>query len=404
MADLLPVEEALHRLLSRAVPLREHERIPVGDADRRVLSFDLEARITHPPFNSSAMDGYALCVHGEAAPGSEYKLIGEAAAGHAFSGSVGQGEAVRIFTGAPVPPGANTVLLQEDAEVHGGYVRTSSTTRQDQHIRPMGQDFREGETVLSAGSIMDFSRILVAAGMNCAEVSVYKKPLVGILATGDELVPPGGSPNSGQIIASSGLAVAALARKAGADVLDLGIVEDNKAAIEKAVSCSRDAGVDILVTLGGASVGDHDLVRGALVASGMTLDFWRIAMRPGKPLMVGSLDHIHVLGLPGNPVSTMVCALLFLEPLICKLAHLPGIDRMTYAKAGALFKANDLRQDYIRAQLTRTEDDVLVATPFPRQDSSMMKVFSAADCLVVRPPLAPAVKVGDPCPVVLLRG
>ncbi|MGH6807516.1 MAG: molybdopterin molybdotransferase MoeA, partial [Ensifer adhaerens] len=234
-------------------------------------------------------------------------------------------------------------------------------------------------------------------------LTVFKKPTVAILATGDELLTPGSVPGADQIIASNTFGVAAIARENGAEIIDLGIVPDNSQAISAAVERAKAKGADVLVTLGGASVGDHDLVQSTLVASGMTLDFWRIAMRPGKPLMVGQLGDMAVLGLPGNPVSSLVCALLFLEPLTFKLARLPERDRLTTARLAAPLPANDKRQDYVRARLSSDVDGSLVAHPFPRQDSSMMKVFAQSDCLIVRVPNAEEAPAGTHCQIVRLR-
>ncbi|TIX89084.1 gephyrin-like molybdotransferase Glp [Rhizobium sp. P44RR-XXIV] len=402
--SLLPVAEAQARLLNSATPLHRIESVPLDMAEGRVLAKDLAARLTQPPFDASAMDGYALRFEDAATPGSELQLIGASAAGHAFEGTLGKGETVRIFTGAPVPAGVDSVLLQEDAErLEGDRIRTTYALRKGQHIRPRGQDFIEGEVVLPVGTVMDFSRLTVAAGMNHPALDVYRRPLVAILATGDELVVPGSLPGPSQIIASNTFGIAALARSAGAHVLDLGIVPDNSDEITAAIGRAQVAKADIIVTLGGASVGDHDLVQATLIAAGMQLDFWRIAMRPGKPLMVGSLGETHVLGLPGNPVSSLVCGVLFLEPLIRKLASLPPVKRESVARAAIPFAANDQRQDYVRATLTKAADGDWLAKPFSKQDSSMMKIFSRADCLVVRPVHAPALEAGSPTQVILLR-
>lgn len=401
--NLLPVAEAQSRLLSKAKPVEARETIPLAQGDSRVLASDLQARLTQPPFNASAMDGYALRHEDAPEIGSELKLIGISSAGHAFDGSVGKGETVRIFTGAPVPEDADTILLQEDAEVIEGGIRTNFAMRKGQHVRPRGQDFAEGEVVLAAGTVLDFSRLTVAAGMNHAEVDVLRKPLVAILATGDELLPPGSSPGPAQIIASNTFGIAALARKAGAEVLDLGIAPDDKAAITAAIDKARQANADVIVTLGGASVGDHDLVQATLVAAGMELDFWRIAMRPGKPLMVGSFGATHVLGLPGNPVSSLVCGVLFLEPLLRKLANLPPVKREALAEAAVTLAQNDHRQDYVRAKLSKSSSGAWLVEPFGKQDSSMMKIFAESDCLIVRPPHAPELPAGAPCPVMMLR-
>ncbi len=404
MKPLLPVDEATRRLLEAAVPVADSETLPLADCDGRILVADLAARLTQPPFDASAMDGYALRSADAPEIGSVLTVIGQAAAGHAFTGTVGQGEAVRIFTGAPVPAGADTILIQEDAEVlEGGKIRTTFEVTAGRHIRPRGQDFAEGETVLTAGRELGFTDLTVAAAMNHATLPVYRRPLVAILATGDELLPPGSTPQPAQIIASNTFGVAALARTAGADILDLGIIADDDALIRAAVGKAVAAKADVLVTLGGASVGDHDLVQAALKAEGMQLDFWRIAMRPGKPLMVGAIGTMQVLGLPGNPVASLVCSLLFLEPLLRNIARRAPLQRVATARTATPLKANDHRQDYLRARFHTDENGVLMAEAYTKQDSSMMKILAHSDGLIVRPPHAPAVEAGTVCQVIRLK-
>ena len=401
---LLPVEDALARLLAAARPIVATEEIALHDANGRVLAADLTARLTQPPFDASAMDGYALRAGDAAEVGSVLAVIGESAAGHGFSGKVSPGETVRIFTGAPVPDGADTVLLQEDAEkLDDGRIRTSFAVAKGRHIRPRGQDFAEGDVALAAGIQLDFSHLTLAAAMNHARLPVFRRPKIAILATGDELVPPGSAPGPSQIIGSNTFGIAALARDNGAEILDLGIVPDNRDLLLKAVERARECRADVLVTLGGASVGDHDLVQSTLVSAGMKLDFWRIAMRPGKPLMVGRLDEMQVLGLPGNPISSLVCGLLFLEPLLCHLGQRQPRQRMAMARSHSALSANDKRQDYVRARLLDDGGDMPVVESFGKQDSSMMRIFAQSDCLIVRPPQAPAVEAGDTVPVLLLR-
>jgi molybdopterin molybdotransferase len=401
---LLPVDEAKARLSALTRPITQIEMVPLIEAAGRVLARPVAAHLTQPPFNASAMDGYAIRAADTPEIGSELTVIGTASAGHAFDGEIGPGEAVRIFTGAPVPEGADTILIQEDAEkLDDNRIRTTFAVTPGRHIRPRGQDFAQGETVLSAGTQLDFSTLTLAAATNNARLPVYRKPVVAVLATGDELVQPGSVLGPAQIVASNTFGVAALARDNGAEVLDLGIVPDDKAQIEKAVSMARLAGADVLVTIGGASVGDHDLVQGVLKSVGMELDFWRIAMRPGKPLMVGSLGDMQVLGLPGNPVASLVCSLLFLEPTLRKLAHLPERNREAEAVTAKTLAANDLRQDFLRAKLSRDESGRLMADAYGKQDSSMMKILAQSDCLVIRPPHAPELPEGSPCPVILLR-
>ncbi|MBN9053974.1 gephyrin-like molybdotransferase Glp [Shinella sp. NM-101] len=402
--SLLPVADALDRLLSAAQPTVRTETVSLRDAEGRVLAADLAARLTQPPFDNSAMDGYAVRHADIAELGSILKVVGTSSAGHAFEGTAGPGEAVRIFTGAPLPAFADTVLLQEDAErLEDGRIRTTFLTPEGRHIRPRGQDFSEGEVVLHAGDVLDPGRLTVAAAMNHAELTVYARPRIAVLATGDELVPPGTRPGASQIIASNTYGVSAIARKAGAEVIDLGIVEDDRQAILEAVRKALVLDIDVLVTLGGASVGDFDLVQPVLGEAGMALDFWRIAMRPGKPLMVGRLGAIQVVGLPGNPVSSLVCSLLFLEPLVRRLARLPGKSRLRSAVAAVPVRENDHRQDHIRARIDRGPAGELRVTPFDKQDSSMMKTFAQSEGLLVRLPHAPALEAGAACQVLLLR-
>jgi molybdopterin molybdotransferase len=402
--SLIPVEEALRRLLDGSRLPDRTETIPLTGAGDRVLAAALAAQLTQPPFDNSAMDGYAVQAQDVSELGRHLRVIGESAAGRGFAGVVGPGDAVRIFTGAPVPDGADAVLLQEDAvKLDGGLIENRFVVAPGRHIRPRGQDFLESEEVLPAGAVLDAGNLVVAAAMNHAEVDVYAKPLVAIIATGDELVQVGNRPGPHQIVASSLFGVSHLARRAGADILDLGIVVDDRTAIEAAVAKARDARADIIVTLGGASVGDHDLVQASLAAAGMQLDFWRIAMRPGKPLMVGSLGPARVLGLPGNPVSSMVCALLFLEPLVAHMARRPVPQRLATAVTATALTANDQRQDYLRATLRRREDGELEVQSFGKQDSSQMKIFARSDCLIVRPPHAKALEPGERCTILSLR-
>ncbi|CAN7352451.1 molybdopterin molybdotransferase MoeA [Rhizobium sp. LjRoot254] len=401
---LLSVEDALARLIGGAARISRTETVDLFDADGRVLAEPVSASLTQPPFDNSAMDGYALRAEDVASLGTRLDVIGESAAGRRFAGTVGKGQAVRIFTGAPMPEGADAVLLQEDAiRLDGNIIETNFVVTEGRHVRPRGQDFLEGEVVLNAGEIMDAGRVTVAAAMNRSQVTVYRKPLIAVIATGDELVSAGTAPGPDQIVASSIYGVSALAKAAGADVLYLGIVSDDRSQIEGAVAKAQEARADIIVTLGGASVGDHDLVQPVLKSIGMELDFWKIAMRPGKPLMVGSLGDARVLGLPGNPVSSMVCSLLFLEPLVAHMAHLPPPERRARAVAAMALAENDHRQDYLRARLVRRPDGMLEAHSFGKQDSSQMKIFAGADCLIVRAPNAEALPAGAECDILTLR-
>jgi molybdopterin molybdotransferase len=400
---LLPVDAALKRLLALARPITDSETLPLDACAGRVLAGDLAARLTQPPFDASAMDGYAIR-SADAHASARLKLIGESAAGHAFSGTLGPGQTVRIFTGAPVPEGADAVLLQEDAIRHeDGSVSMTFLPSRGRHIRPKGQDFLEGEHVLRAGAVLTPARLMLAAAMDHAALPVLRRSRVGLLATGDELVRPGEPRAPSQIIASNTFAVAAIARGCGADVTDLGIARDTMADLAARIDAARAARLDVLVTLGGASVGDHDLVQRAMKDAGMQLDFWQIAMRPGKPLMVGSLDGMIIVGLPGNPVSSMVCSLLFLEPLLSFLGGLAAPRREAEVIVSRALPENDKRRDHLRSALTRDDQGRLLATPFEKQDSSMMNILAQSGCLVIREPFAPALASGETARALIIR-
>ena len=402
MSGLLPVGEALERLLEGAEPSGA-ETVPLADAAGRVLAEPLKALRTQPPFPSSAMDGYAVRAEDVAQVPARLVVTGMAAAGKLFPGSVGRGEAVRIFTGAPVPEGADTIAIQENVKkLDGDAIEVFETVAANRHIRTVGLDFSEGQRLLEKGRVLDAAALSLAAAANHPAVPVVKKPLVAIIATGDELLPPGSTPGPDQIIASNAYGVAAIAKKAGADVLDLGIAPDKVEAISELVSQALDAKADVIVTLGGASVGDHDLAQEALTGLGMELGFWKIAMRPGKPLMSGRLGQTRCIGLPGNPVASLICSHLFLSPLLARLGGRPHEDHVVDAVLGAPMTENDTRQDYVRSSVARTADS-LVATPFPIQDSSMLKLLADAGGLIIREPFAPAAKAGDRCRVLLLR-
>jgi len=403
MADsLLPVEDAIARVTQDVEPTPA-ETVPLGTSLNRILAAPLAARRTQPPFDVSAMDGYAVRAADVATLPAFLTLIGSAPAGHAFEGRVGAGETVRIFTGAPVPDGADAILLQEDAMVEpDGRIRATEAVRPQQHIRAKGLDFVEGEVLLPAGTRLGMRQMSLAAALNHGEVPVRARPRVALIATGDELVPPGSELGPNQITASNSFGIAALVETLGGTPIDLGIIPDDRAALAAAIDRATASGADILVTLGGASVGEHDFVREILMDRGMDLDFWKIAMRPGKPLMFGRIGPMRVLGLPGNPVSSLVCALLFLKPLMQRLLGLPLVDETEMAELGAPVRANDKRQDYVRASLIDLPDGRHIATPLPRQDSSMLSTFAQALCLIVRPPFAEAEAEGAPCRILRL--
>ena len=399
---LLAVADALAAVLTKAEPLAS-EDVPLDAAVGRVLTADLAALRTQPPADVSAMDGYAVRGDDVAAP-AVLRVIGEIAAGRPFAGTIGPGEAARIFTGAVMPDGADTVVIQEVTSREGDNVAIKRPEGKGRHVRRKGYDFAAGDVLLRKGQRLTSRGIALAGAMNHARVPLHRRPRVAVFATGDELVEPGTPPAPGQIVHSNGISLAALARTEGAEAIDFGIVPDRLDATIAAVRRARAEGVDVLVTSGGASVGDYDFVQQAFAAEGMALSFWKVALRPGRPLMHGRLDGMHVLGLPGNPVSAYVCAVLFFLPLLRRLAgrsdHALPCET---AVLGCALGANDERADYMRATLERRADGILVATPFRAQDSSLLVPLAAADCLLIREPFAPAAEPGSPCVIVNLQ-
>ncbi len=403
---LMPVAEALQRVLAgvRALPV---EDVALSDARGRVLAKDLTALRTQPPAALSAMDGYAVRADDVSNGPATLTLIGEVAAGHPFDGTVGPGQAARIFTGGVMPDGADTVVVQELVTRDGDKVTTQKPTARARNVRAAGIDFREGDVLLRAGRRLTDRDLMLAAAMNHPTLSVHRRPKVAVLGTGDELLMPGSSLKAGEIIYSNGFALTALAQGEGAVVSDLGIARDRLDDIAAAIRRARDSGADILLTSGGASVGDHDLVQRALKAEGLDLSFWRVALRPGRPMMHGRLARsdaadMQVLGVPGNPVSSYVCAFLFLAPLIRALSGRADVDQKPEpARLGTDMPANDERADYIRATLAQGPNGP-VATPLPAQDSSLMAPLALADCLLIRPSGAPAAAAGSPCVILKL--
>jgi molybdopterin molybdotransferase len=399
---LLPVDEALRRLLDGAERLSS-EPVPLSQAAFRVLAEPIRALRTQPPFDASAMDGYAVRSGDIASLPVRLSVIGEAAAARRFESVLGSGQAVRIFTGAPVPEGADTILIQENVTVlRDGLIEAGETVAPGRHIRRAGLDFSEGQDLLEQGRLLDPAALSLAAAANHAALPVVRKPKLAILATGDELLPPGSVPGPDQIIASNAYGVAAIAEAAGAVVVDLGIVPDQKEWIVAAVVRALNEQADIVVTLGGASVGDHDLVHAVLGELGVNFAFWKVAMRPGKPLMLGRSAGVRFLGLPGNPVASLVCSHVFLKPLIARLAGREYRPELHEAILSTPMPANDHRQDYVRAEVTVSSKG-LAARPFPVQDSSMLKTLAAANGLIIREPHAPAAGAGSPCTVLMLR-
>ncbi|ACB95058.1 gephyrin-like molybdotransferase Glp [Beijerinckia indica] len=403
----LSVAEARRTILTSVALPRAVETVALAEAHGRTLAAPLAAKRTQPPFAASAMDGYAIRaddLHSARAP-VKLTLIGESAAGHGFAGTVGPMETVRIFTGAPVPEGTDTILIQELVTIEDGLILPQKTPPRGRYIREAGLDFQEGEILLPEGRRLSAADLALAAAMNHAVVPVTKQPRVGILATGDELVRPGEALGPSQIVSSNSYAIAAQVRAAGGLPVDLGIAGDNAIALAQGIAAARMLKVDVLVISGGVSVGDYDLVRKALLQEGMELSFWRIAMRPGRPLIHGMLGDMAILGLPGNPVAALVCGLLFLTPLVRILDGEAGVLEADPSEPALLAEAlpeNDAREDFLRATYVRTDNGLPSVTPFAAQDSSLLHVMAEANCLLIRPPHAPTASAGDPCRIIRL--
>ncbi|MFC5355378.1 gephyrin-like molybdotransferase Glp [Azospirillum himalayense] len=400
---MLQVGEARTRILAAFTALPA-ETVPLPDALGRVLAEPAVARLTQPPFAAAAMDGWAVravdIVPASADAPVTLRRIGESAAGHAFAGTVGAGEAVRIFTGAPLPAGADAVVMQEDCEDAGDRVRVGRAVPAGRFIRPAGLDFTAGEELLPKGRLLTARDVALAAAANLPWLRVHRRPRVAVLATGDEIALPGDPLGPSQIVSSNALGLCALVASQGGVAHNLGVAKDDPEHL--AAMAAGAAGCDLLVTTGGASQGEHDHVRDVL--GGLSLDFYRVAMKPGKPLIFGTANGMPLLGLPGNPVSTGVAALLFLVPVLHRLQGLPAENATFAARLGAPLKANDDRTDFLRATLSTGAEGEPVATPFPRQDSAMMSRLARADALIVREPQATAAAVGDRVTVIPLSG
>jgi molybdopterin molybdotransferase len=392
-AKLLSVRDAHARVIT-AFERLPAETVPVTDAAGRVLAAPPQARLTQPPSDLSAMDGYAVRAEDVPAAPTTLTLVGQAPAGGSYDHALMPGQAVRIFTGGPLPMGADSIVIQEDTRAEANKVTILEAPRPGRHIRKAGLDFTTGDAPLAAGRTLTTRDVALAAAMNLPWLSVHRKPRVAILSTGDELVMPGEPVGRNQIVSSSGIAVAALVRGWGGEPTLFDIARDDARLIEERIAAGAQH--DLLITLGGASVGDHDLVQGALKAQGFAMDFWRIAMRPGKPLMFATRDRARVLGLPGNPVSTMVCALLFLKPAIDRMLGQSGdLVGTIPARLAVDVKENDTREDYVRAMMTRSADGGLTVAPHKVQDSSMLSVLASSNALLVRPAHDPARNAGD---------
>lgn len=404
MSGLISIEEARARLLTDISPLSS-ETLPLTDAGYRHLAEDLAAKRTQPPFAASAMDGYAIRAADLEGGSRPLKVIGEAPAGHLFAGAVQPGECVRIFTGAPLPEGTDTILIQENTDRSGetGAILPTACPAEGTYVRRAGLDFAEGDVRLKRGDVLTPARLSLAASMDHPAVPVIRKPRVAVLATGDELTRPGETRRADQIVSSNSFGLIAAVGHKGAEAIDLGIAMDTKDALAAAIASARQQKADMLITLGGASVGDHDLVQDSLKDAGMTLDFWRIAMRPGKPLMAGRLGDMVIIGLPGNPVSSLVCTELFVLPALDRMLGGPGNPpSLRTGKLGRDLGENDQREDYLRSVIT-IEDGEPVITPFEKQDSSMLATLAASDALLVRAPFAKPLERGAEVPFIDLR-
>jgi molybdopterin molybdotransferase len=399
---VISVEEALKRLLKPLVALAP-EQVALPDAFGRVLAEDVSARRTQPPAALSAMDGYAVRADDVAQVPALLRVVGAVPAGQSHGRPFGPGEAVRIFTGAPLPDGADAIVIQEDTSRDGDIVTVREGASKGRYVRPAGLDFVAGATGLRKGRRLTARDIGLAAAMDRPWLMVHRRPRVAILATGDEIVMPGDPIGPNQIVSSNSVALGAFVVACGGVPLQLGIAADTLDSVRRAAEGAR--GADLLITTGGASVGEHDLVKDALGSAGLELDFWKIAMRPGKPLMVGRYRDATMVGLPGNPVSTLVCALIFLKPAIERLSGLdPAAEPPVTARLAMPLPENDRRQDYLRATLARAADGDLEAKPFDKQDSSMMSLLARADCLMIRPPHAPAARAGERVTILPLGG
>ena len=396
---MLAVEEAHARIVGAFAPLPS-EWVHIGAAAGRVLTRDLIAERDQPPGDTSAMDGYAVHAADLASGRATLRLVGSAPAGGSYDQELGPGETVRIFTGGLLPRGADAVAPQENASSEGDRVCLEGAIEPGSFVRPAGLDFRRGERTLPGGRRLTARDNGLAAPVYPARLPVRRRPPVALLATGDELVLPGQPLGPAQIVNSNTVALAAMVRHWGGEAVDLGIVRDQPDRLAEASEQLR--GVDLAVTLGGASVGERDLVRGVLGEHGLTLDFWQIAMRPGKPLLFGRVRDVPLLGLPGNPVSAGVCAVLFVRAAIFAMLGLNPAPPEVPGVLGAPLGANDRRQEYLRASVAWRDDGRLEATPAPRQDSSMLATFARADCLIKRAPFAPAMSPGTPVSLLLL--
>jgi len=403
---MISVDDARTQIINELTVV-DTEVVSLDLAHGRVLTEDVIARRTQPPSNMSAMDGFAVKAADTQSIPAQLKIIGEAPAGGSYEGIVQPGETVRIFTGGPLPEGTDSIVIQEDTDLgedsqQEGYVEIREVTPVGHYVRPAGLDFKAGTIGLKANRRLSARDIGLLAAMNVPWITVRRKPRIAILSTGDELVRPGEPVGPNQIISSNSLLVAALIQQAGGEAIDLGIAKDNEVSLRQMAVGAQSA--DMLVTLGGASVGDHDLVQSVLGKEGLSVDFWRIAMRPGKPLMSGNLNGTPMLGMPGNPVSSMICSFLFLIPAIDTLLGLPPRrPPLSEAVIAHPIKENDQREDYLRARIIGETGGLPIVEMFQKQDSSMLSRLADADCLILRAPFASPLPAQSPVEIIQLR-
>lgn len=388
--SLLPVEDAIAAILAR-VPAAQGEAVPLAEATGRVLLAPVIATHDQPPFDASAMDGYAMRA-ADVVDGHHLAVIGTSQAGAGFDGSVGPGQAVRIFTGAPLPQGADTVIMQEEARAEAGFVSFTTSARKGHSVRPKGNDFATGQELLSAGTRLTPMQLAVAAAANAAHLTVARRPRIALLATGDELVPPGSPLGPDQIVASNSIGLAPLLSPYAENVADHGIAHDDRADLRQKLGAIFAEEADIVITTGGASVGEHDIVQEILLELGVTLDFWRINMRPGKPLMFGTRGKTLIFGLPGNPVSALVTAHVFIKPA---LRHWLGYPEPTpwHVPLAGPTPPNTARRHFMRAQLLHTPTG-LELLPISQTDSGHTSSLARADMLIVQPEHDPGQPAG----------
>lgn len=394
MDNLVSASQAIDKIRKTAHIMLVIERT-LGKATGYVLAENIKAKTTLPPLNSSAMDGYAITAVDIPAPGERFHVIGESLAGKPFAGNVEKGEAIRIFTGGAVPKGINRIIIQENVKRIGDDIIVTGWGSSGPHIRLAGQDFKTGQVIAKAGSQIDAYIATLIASANHKVAKIYAKPKLALLANGNELVAPGHKLSAGQIVSSNPYGLGLLAREWGADILDMGISNDNPASIRQQIAKCADA--DILLPIGGASVGDHDHMRAVFHALGFKKVFAKVAVKPGKPTWFGKLGNQYVLGLPGNPASALVCAHIFLRPLIFALTgNRKNAHPLISARTTEPLRANGRRAEYLRARATVTNSGQLNVTPFARQDSALISPFLKANCFLYRPVQSENVNPGDP--------